>query len=67
MEVIFVTENGAARKAGVVPDDKIVEIDGKCVLNYSHSAVVDELRKVGPFVYLTLLSPTNLQCDRSPY
>lgn len=57
VEVAFVTEGGAADRAGVRPGDKIVKVNGTRVFNSDHSVVVRTIKDAGSYVALTVISP----------
>uniref|UniRef100_A0A6G1S6J2 Rho guanine nucleotide exchange factor 1 n=1 Tax=Aceria tosichella TaxID=561515 RepID=A0A6G1S6J2_9ACAR len=52
-----VHENGAAWKAGVRKDDRIIKVNGTLVRLYDHQRVVQMIQNCTPFVNLTLHSP----------
>lgn len=52
-----VHENGAAWKAGVRKDDRIIKVNGTLVRSYDHKQVVRMIKNCTPFVNLTLHSP----------
>lgn len=55
--VDFVHENGAAWKAGVRKDDRIIKVNGTLVRSFDHQHVVHMIQNCTPFVNLTLHSP----------
>lgn len=55
-----VHENGAAWKAGVRKDDRIIKVNGTLVRSYDHQTVVHMIQNCTPFVNLTLHSPEPL-------
>lgn len=52
-----VHENGAAWKAGVRKDDRIIKVNGTLVRSFDHQQVVHMIQNCTPFVNLTLHSP----------
>lgn len=55
-----VHENGAAWKAGVRKDDRIIKVNGTLVRSYDHQRVVQMIQNCTPFVNLTLHSPETI-------
>lgn len=55
-----VHENGAAWKAGVRKDDRIIKVNGTLVRSYDHQRVVLMIQNCTPFVNLTLHSPETI-------
>lgn len=71
VRVIAVPEDSAAAKAGLLPDDRIVAIDGKSIADLTDVQVHDRLKgEVGSFVTLSVLRgemPIELRIERMPY
>lgn len=58
-----VHENGAAWKAGVRKNDRIIKVNGTLVRSYDHQRVVQMIQNCTPFVNLTLHSPGPMIVD----
>lgn len=61
--VDYVHENGAAWKAGVKQQDRIIKVNGTLVRSYDHQRVVHMIQNCTPFVNLTLHSPEPIIAD----
>lgn len=58
-----VHENGAAWKAGVRKDDRIIKVNGTLVRSFDHQEVVHMVQNCTPFVNLTLHSPEPIMTE----
>ncbi len=71
VRVISVPPDSAAAKAGLLPEDRILAIDGKSIADLSNTQVHDRLKgEVGTFVTLRVLRaemPLELRIERVPY
>jgi len=71
VRVIAVPSDGSAAKAGLLPDDRLLSIDGRPVAGLTDVQVQERLAgEVGSFVTLTLLrdgSQIELKVERMPY
>jgi hypothetical protein len=61
-----VHENGAAWKAGVRKNDRIIKVNGTLVRSYDHQRVVQMIQNCSPFVNLTLHSPETVLPESYP-
>lgn len=71
VRVIGVPSEGSAAKAGLLPEDRVIAIDGKPVLGLTDVQVQEKLAgEVGSFVTLTVErdgSQLDLKIERVPY
>lgn len=71
VRVISVPPDGAAAKAGLLPEDRIIAIDGKPLADLTDVQVHEKLKgEVGTFVTLRVLraeTPLEVRIERVPY
>ncbi|XP_008105893.1 Na(+)/H(+) exchange regulatory cofactor NHE-RF3 [Anolis carolinensis] len=63
--IIDVAPQGSAAKAGVQPDDRLIEVNGENVENDTHDEVVEKIRRSGDqVVFLLSNKETDQYCNR---